>query len=202
MTSLIGSDDLFDKIEKYYRSSGKLSPKELEICERWELAFSILCAQRQKKLAIAKYLSVLHAKGTKLSHAQAFRDFDAAEKLFTPLKKYTKEFLRLVLIESAMRDVRAAEKKAAVTKDPKMWAEIMKVKDKAEKRIIEASGLNNEDPNMPDFSKLEPSTFNINVDPWTLNMFRKIVTRGSLDITQLYSNMQAGTVDVEHTEED
>lgn len=195
MTEIAEFDDTFDKIEKYYRSSGKLSDKETQICERWELAFAIFSVQRNKKLSVSKYLSVLKRKGIDLSPAQAYRDFIAAEKLFTPLQKYSKEFLKLVIIESSLKDVRRAERFAAEVKDPKQWAEIMKVKDKAEKRIIEASGLNINDPNLPDFSKLVANQFNINVDPSLLNMFQKMMQKGAVDATELFNQMQNDTED-------
>jgi hypothetical protein len=193
MNDLIQYDDTFDKIEKYYRSSGSLSIKEKEICERWELAFAVFTVQRNKKLAVSKYLAVLKMKGIELSPAQAYRDFLAAEKLFTPLQKYSKEFLKLVIIESSLKDVRKSEEMASKTKDPKQWAEIMKIKDKAEKRIIEASGLNINDPNLPDFSKLVANQFNINVDAGVLTMLQKFMQKGSIDATEIYNQIQNNT---------
>lgn len=190
MTDLIQTDDTFDKIEKYYRSNGQLTAKEMEICQRWELAFATLTAQLDKKVAVSKYIAVLKKKGTSLSIAQAYRDMSAAEKLFTPLKKYQKEYLRLVVIEAAIKDAKRADQLAAQTKDPKQWAEIMKIKDKAQKRIIEAGGLNVTDPNLPDFSKLQSNQFNIVLDPTTLGMLQKMTQQGTVDATALYMSME------------
>jgi len=188
------ADDLtFDKVERYYLSSGKLSPKEKEICERWELAFSLFAEQRSKKMAVQKYIGVLKQRGKNISEVQAYRDFTAAEKLFTPIHKYNKEFLKLVIIESALKDVAKAEELAKETKDTKSWVQIMDVKNKAEKRIIEAAGLTLNDPNLPDFGKLQANQFNINVDRKTLDMFRMMMKRGVVDVTELYNNMQNGT---------
>lgn len=191
MSQLATRDELFDRIEKYYRTAGtgRLSPKEEETCERWELAFAIFSAQKNKKVAITKYLSVLKSKGIQLSMQMAYRDFLYAEKIFAPLQQYSKDFLKMVIIESALKDVKKAEKLAEKQTDPKMWADIMKVKDKAEKRIIEASGLNVTDPNLPDFSKLQLNQININVDQNTISMFKRIMQRGTIDITELYTKM-------------
>lgn len=197
MSELSTTDDTFDRIEKYYRQSGKLSVKETEICGRWELAFAIYSAQKNKKVAVAKYIAVLKGKGIELSPAQAYRDFTAAEKLFTPLQKYTKDFLKMVIIESALKDVRKAERLADKTTDPKAWAQIMDIKNKAEKRIIEASGLALNDPDIPDFAKLQANVFNINMDKQTINMLQKLMQRGSVDITEVYKQMQEGAEDAE-----
>jgi len=195
MNDLTIIDDTFDKIEKYYKSSGKLSIKEQEICERWELAFALYSSQRNKKVAVSKYMAVLKQKGAELSIAQAYRDFTAAEKLFTPLHKYNKEFLRLIIINSALNDVRMAERFASKTTDSKAWSEIMKVKNNAEKRIIEASGLTLNDPNLPDFTKLQANQFNINIDPTILTMLKKVMNHGAVDITELFNTMQNETED-------
>ncbi len=187
--ALKDKDDTFDKIEKYYQHNGKLSEKEKEICERWELAFATFSAQKNRKVAISKYMAVLQKKGTPISIAQAYSDFRNAERIFTPIHKYSKEFVRLVIIESAMRDVKSCETMLHSKKDldVKAWSEIMKVKDKAEKRIIDAAGLLVNDPQLPDFSKLIPSTFNINLDPKTLNMMRNFISKGSVDVTNLFN---------------
>jgi hypothetical protein len=192
--ALENTDNTFDRIEKYYQSSGKLSEKDKEICERWELAFSLFSAQKEKKVAITKYLKILSQKGINISIAQAHRDFSSAEKIFTPIAKYSKEFIRLVVIESAFRDMKRCESMLAKKDiDVKAWSEIMKVKDKAEKRIIEASGLTVNDPQLPDFSKLIPSTFNINVDPKALNMMKTFIAKGTVDITSVFQSMSTDT---------
>lgn len=197
MSELSTTDDTFDRIEKFYRQSGKLSPKETEICARWELAFAIYSKQKNKKVAVIKYIAALKSSGIELSHAQAYRDFSAAERIFAPLHKYTKDFLKMVIIESALKDVKKAEAMASETKDPKAWATIMDIKNKAEKRIIDASGLAINDPDLPDFAKLQANVFNINMDKQTMNMLQKLMERGSVDITEIYKEMQEGAEDAE-----
>ena len=86
------ADDIFDKIEKYYQSNGHLSPKELEICARWELIFALYLKCRNRKAAISKYLSLLAKQDKALSLAQADRDLRSAERVFMPLVQYSKDF--------------------------------------------------------------------------------------------------------------
>jgi hypothetical protein len=188
-------DDTFEKIEKYYHQKGKLTEKELEICSRWELVFTIFFKQKERKITISKYMAILNRKGTPQSIAQCYSDLRNAEKLFTPLQKYSKEFVRLVIIESAMRDVKRCESMIREQKniDIKSWSEIMKVKDKAEKRIIDAAGLMVNDPQLPDFSKLVPSTFNINLDPKAFEMMKTFISKGNVDVTEVFKQMSTDT---------
>jgi hypothetical protein len=195
MSDLTLLDDTFDKIERYYRENGKLSTKETEICERWEFAFALYSSQRNKKIAVRKYISIQKSKGEELSIAQAYRDFANAERIFTPLYKYNKEFLKLVIIESSLNDIKKCNALAVKQTDVKLWAEIMKVKDKAEKRIIEASGLTLNDPNLPDFTKLQANQFNINLDPTMIEMLKKVMNHGVVDVTQLFYTMKNDTED-------
>lgn len=189
-------DTTFDRIERYYKHAHRLSDKDKEICERWELGFALLLSHRNKRVAAHKLMAVQKQKGFNLSLTQANQDITNAELLFAPMQKYTKEFIRLVIIESAMKDVRRAERLAAKHgEDPKMWAEIMKVKDKAEKRIIEASGINVNDPNIPDFSKLEMNQFNIQLDPSIVNMMKHFISRGNVDVTEIFKVVKENTED-------
>lgn len=185
----------FDRIEKYYKNSARLSEKDREICERWELGFALLLEHKNRKVAVSKLIALQKTKGKSLSTNQAYEDISNAENLFAPLRKYTKEFIRLVVIESALKDVRKAEAMAAKENDVKLWAEIMKVKDKAEKRIIEASGINLQDPNIPDFSKLEMNQFNIQLDPSIVNMMKHFISRGIVDVTEIFKTVRDNTED-------
>ena len=184
-------DDVFDRIEAYYLHKGKLSDKDMEVCERWERAFSMLCEHRIRKVALDRFIDSYKAQGQPISLATAYRDFAAAERLFTPMRKYSKEFLRLVTIESAMRDVLAAEEKmqALEANDLRAFALLQEVKDRAERRIISAAGLKKDDPNIIDFSKLEPSTFLIQAPDDILKMYKNITSKGVVNITDLFNAM-------------
>lgn len=178
------TDDTFDKIESFYANGTALSEKETIICQRIESAYALLMKHRSKKIAVKK-----HAATSKISLVQAYTDFKNAERIFNPLRKYSKEFLRLVTIESAMRDVRDCEKRAKDTKNINEWEKIMKVKDRAEQRIIKASGLEQDDPNLPDFSKLKPHQYNVELPNEVKKMFFNLMSKGVVDITQLYENI-------------
>ena len=201
----------FDRIQKFYREGYKLNAQETEMCQRLEMAFSLLCETRVRTTAVKKYIAVLKQKGKTIAYSTAQHDFIAAEQLFAPIFKYTKEYLKLVVIESAIKDINRSEKildaifeefdsnqKQNVTKKKRedktnllsshnlnMYQRAMKSKDMAERRIIEASGLNVNDPNLPDFSKLQMNQFNINVSPDIYDFLKSVVSKGAVNVTEL-----------------
>lgn len=197
MSNLVPYSELFDKIESYYLNNANLSAKELEIAERWELGFALLLEHRSKKVAVSKLVKIKTCSGKKLSIAQAYKDISSAERLFAPIKQYSSEFLRLVLLESAFKDVKSAEKWASKSKSLKDWATAMEIKNKAEYRIIQVSGINDIDANLPDFSKLQPSQYNIDLPQELINLFLKTATKGTIDITEL---MKSTSQDVKFEE--
>lgn len=181
--------DLFDKIEQYYRGGAQLLPKEREQCERWELAFGLFLEHRTRKVAVSKFISLQKAKGNEISVSTAYRDFANAEKIFLPLQKYSKEFLRMTIIESALRDIRKADDFSKRISDPKDWATIMDIKHKAEIRIVKAAGLELDDPNLPDFSKIQLSQININVDDRVKKLFDAMLNKGTVDVSEVMEKM-------------
>jgi len=185
MSNLQLYTELFDKIEAYYLKDGVLSVKEKEIAERWELSFALLCEHRNKKVVVSKLIKVAEANGKKLSVAQAYRDLTASERIFTPLKKYSNEFLRLVLIESAIRDVKEAERRSRKATTTKEWVSLMDIKNKAEYRIVQVSGLTESSALIPDFSKLNMEDFTINIPDDLKQMFMKVATSGRIDATEI-----------------
>jgi hypothetical protein len=183
-------DDLFDKIQKYYHESGKLSDKEREICMRYERAFALLCENKIRSVAIQKYIATFDPP---ISLPLAYKDFKAAEDIFAPMQKYTKDFLRMVIIESAMRDIAECERKLNPEDgseiNVKDFGIIQAVKDKAEKRIISASGLKDEDVEKFDFAKLQAHIYQINVPKEVEKGFGKMLKKGVVDASELYAEM-------------
>jgi hypothetical protein len=188
MSNIIEIDDnTFEKIEKYYLHGHKLSPHDHQICERWESAFALLLKHKIRSIACKK-----HAAVYKITERQAYTDIKNAERIFVPIHKYSKEFVRLTIIESAMRDVKSCEAMIK-TKGEKIstgeWKNIMEIKDRAEKRVIKAAGLDMYDPNLPDFSKILPHVYEIRLPDEVKNMFKTVIGRGVVDITAMMSSM-------------
>lgn len=177
--------DDFDKIEAYYLNNAKLSPKQFEIVARYELAFSLLLQHRNKKVAVSKLIKITLAQGSKLAVAQAYRDIATSERIFIPIRKYSKELLRLTLLESAMRDAKEAEKRAKEASNIKDWRACMEIKNKAEFRIIQVSGITDFNADLPDFSKIQPVDIKINVPDEIFEIMKKITKSGVIDVTEM-----------------
>lgn len=186
LTKSTAADDRFDRIESYYLKKTPLSDKDKEIAQRLELVFALFLRSRSRHLAISKLIKIEEEKGNSLSKAQAYRDFRDAERLFAPIQQYTKEFIRLTSIESALRDIRSAEKKAAAAKTVSEWKICMEIKNKAEYRIIQASGVTHADVNLPDFSKIQPADISINVSDEIKNLLIKVTSSGLIDASDFY----------------
>lgn len=195
----------FEQIEQYYTNDAVLSDKDREIAERWELAFALIQKHKSKKVAVSRLIAVEEAKGNKLSQAQAYRDIANSEKLFVPLRKYSKDLLRHVLIESAMNDLEKLKKRMKDSDGEKLssnqWLKFLEMKHKIEYRLIELSGIGDENPDMPDFTKLEVHKYEISIDDEFKNMFKKMLQSGVIDVTELLREAQ----DIDHedlTDED
>lgn len=200
----------FEQIELYYTNDGKLTDKEREVSERWELAFSLLQKHKSRKVAVAKLIAIQKSKGENLSVPQAYRDMRSAEELFVPLREYSKKLLRHVLIESAIRDLKDIEDRMKGVHDKDVekqvvsdshWLKLMDMKHKTEYRLIELSGIADEHPDMPDFSKLEVHQYNISIPEETLNMLQKVMQTGVVDATELL-RQHSEDIDYEEIEDE
>ena len=186
MSEIVKAKDAFERIEQYYHNDAVLTPKEKEIAERYELAFALLQRHRSKKIVVSKMISLEKSKGRSLSPAQVYRDIKAAEKLFVPIVKYSKELMRHVLIESSQNDLKRIEKRLGQTDlGDKAFVALMSVKDRVIKTLVEITGIGDENADLPDFSKLEVHQYNIGLPEPAMAMFEKLMQKGVVDITQL-----------------
>ena len=79
--------DSYGNIERYYKNQGKLTKREQELVERWETAWSLLRANRNKIVAQKKYKSLMLNKGIVLSDNDVYKDFRYCVELFAPISK-------------------------------------------------------------------------------------------------------------------
>jgi hypothetical protein len=190
--------DAYDRIEAYYTGNKKLSELDKRIAERWELAFLLLQKERNRKIAVSKLISIESRKGRKLSTAQAYADMISAEKLFLPIMDYSKDLLRHVMIESAQRDLKNLEermrKEIGTTAQ---WIKLMELKHKTESRLIELAGIDKDNPDLPDFSKLELARIEVNVPNHVMQIMDKLMETGVVDITKM---MEQSAVDIDYEE--
>lgn len=196
-----------EQVERYYSGEQKLTEKELEIVQRWELAFSLLRKHRIKRVVVKKLIAIIEAGGGTLSPAQAYRDISQAEQVFTPIQKTSKDFQRLMLIESAIKDLEAIKKRmnskdkdGCINMSDKQFNDLMLLKNKVEWRLIELSGISDDIADLPDFSLIQPNTYSIQIDESTLGMLRSVLSKGAVDASELLSELTKKAEDIDHYE--
>ena len=185
-------EDSYGNIERYYKNQGRLTKREQELVERWETAWSLLRANRNKIVAQKKYKSLMLSRGIILSDNDVYRDFRYCVQLFAPISTHTKDFLRLVLTDAAMKRNEINERRARKCYEEGRitdYERLVKLIQKDEELIMKINGLDSTDPEMPDFSKVEMTQINVNIDSNNANLFKKILSLGSFDLNQIpYEN--------------
>jgi hypothetical protein len=177
---------LFDKIERFYKEDGKLTPVEQEICQRWELAFSLLQKHRSKSIAISKYIRILDKQGINISKNTAYSDFKKSEEIFTPITKVSKDLQRLIIIESIDKDITKLKLKQRKEDIPNsLYIQLQDQINKLYDLRIKAGGLHQDDPNIPDFSQLQMPNIQVNVSPKVESMLKRMMANGAIDTTEL-----------------
>lgn len=180
-------EDAFSNIERYYKNQGRLSKREQELCERWELAFALLRAQKNKVVAQKKYKALMLSKGVILSESDIVRDFRHSIQLFAPISLYTKDFLRMVITESAMKRIDLQQRKARKSFESNNlsdYEKMIKLIQKDEEIIMKINALDSSDPDMPDFSKVEMTQINVQISSDNSKIFEKILGKGSFDMNE------------------
>lgn len=190
-------DNLFDKIERYYRGEMNLSPADKIMAERWELAFAFLKELKNKPLAIKKYMEVLKGEGREISLNTAYTDFKNAELIFVPIHKISKNLHRIIIIEQIDREIQKLESRQLRTdKDGNLICGDLAYND-YQKQInrllwikIKATGLEHEDPNLPDFTQIQMPDLQVNISPKLLQMLTQLMKSGVIDTTELTRDIQ------------
>lgn len=181
-------EDSYGNIERYYKNQGKLTKKEQELVERWETAWSLLRANRNKMVAQKKYKSLMLTQGIVLSDNNVYRDFRYCVQLFAPISTHTKDFLRLVLTDAAMKRNEHNERRAELLYEQGKisdYERLIKLIQKDEELIMKINGLDSSDPDMPDFSKVEMTQINVNINSTDSKMFAKILGQGAFDMNEI-----------------
>lgn len=184
--------EMFDKLQAHYLNNSPLSPKEQIICKRLEMAGSLLNKHRSKRMAVPKLIALVEAEGNTLSRSQAYEDMKFAESLFYEVNSYSKQTLRYMIVEEAINDSKQASELATIAlsgkhPDIKAWERAMNIKDKAEQRIIKASGLATEDPELPDFSAFDPGPITSSLPQSHQDFIENCLKNGVVDLNGFFS---------------
>lgn len=181
-------EDSYSNIEKYYKNQGKLTKREQELVERWESAWALSVAQRNVSVAQKKYKALMLKKGFILSDNDVYRDFRYAKHLFAPIYTHTKDFLRYIITNDAMKRMESNSRKAKAiyaTNKTAEYERLMKLIQNDAQILMKVNGLDASDPDMPDFSKVEMTQINVNIDANNSKLFAKILGQGAFDMNEI-----------------
>lgn len=161
----------FEKIFAWYVDKGNtiiLSDKEEEQRKRWEAAFSLLCNFH----SIEDARPVLE-KQFNISSAQAYRDIKNAINLFGDVTKSEKEGYRHIIFQYSMKVFQMASRDRNIMEMNKAISNMIKIK-----------GLDREDPDFIDPSKVEPHEYRITVPTKVKKELQKLLEDGYVDLSE------------------
>lgn len=171
--------------EYYLDKTGEveLTDKQEEIRKRLSAAYSLLCNYHSIQQAIP-----IHMKEHDVSDSTAYRDMRDAIRLFGHVMKADKEGQRYIVYEYAVKTYQLAAKNM----DYKAMA-------MATSNMIKLLGLDKEDPEMPDFEKLQPSLNIVVMHPDIEQRVKHLLGLGPIDSADL-EKAREQTIDVPHEE--
>lgn len=172
ITKVLGKPETTkDKILQWYLSPGltELTKKEEKIRKRWSSCFALLCKYHSPQQAVSVLM-----KEFSISEPQAYRDVKNSISVFGDIGKSEKEGYRHILFEYSMKVFQLA----ASNND-------LKEMNKSISNMISLKGLDKEDPDLPDFSKLTPNIYEIVVDEESNNILKKLSNLGVIDISDI-----------------
>jgi len=134
-------DSNLEKIRAWFVDTEiKLSPHQEELRIRLESAFTLLCKYHSNEQARERLMTQFGYKS-----AQAYRDIRSAIELFGDVVKIKKETSRYILYELAMKNYQLAASKTDVEQ-----------MNKALGNLIKITGVDRDDFDLPDPSKIQP----------------------------------------------
>lgn len=171
------------KIKEFYRDKwGEVELTEAQEMKRQRLifAFNILVKENLMKDAIPFIM-----KNYNLSESQAIRDINDAKELFGAVMKNKKDAHRAIVYEMAMETYKAA----------KLDGDYMAM-SKTLSNVIKLLGLDRDDPDIPDFGKLQPNVYPIIIAPEIERKLDQLLdTKGPVNLSKMYKNAEEIEVD-------
>lgn len=160
-----------------------LTDHQMERVKRVRLCVSMLLAGKPNTEVVQKM-----KKEFPISDATAYIDLRITQHVFGSIMKGNKEMYRAMAIEMAL-----ADRQAAIEEDD------IKGRNAATRNFIEAAGLKRDDPDMPDFSKLQPSLIVTMLPPGMEQKIDQLLQGGVVNLNDLPGPTPV-TEDIEHEE--
>lgn len=192
------SDNYYRRIRRYIVEGDiELTEREQEVMDRYVDLYGLVKRYGQNRQVILRaYRQLKKGSDDVISDIHIWNETSNAMKLFGNVDRVNKEVLQTMVIDDLYEDMtnmNTLMKMALEMKDGdgnkapdvKTYERISKLKSVVLKNLIEASGINKVNPDMPDFSKLEKHDYNISTDPVTKQIMKQLVegeSKGVLDL--------------------
>ncbi|SDM40533.1 hypothetical protein [Pedobacter antarcticus] len=151
-----------------------LTPHEQEMCNRWNEAWTLIRNYHSTSDAAA----ILMKRFPGLSRATAYRDCTNAVSMFGDISKSTKEGIRHLSTEIIKDSVAIARLKNN--------EDGMRLGGLA---IAKVGGVNDTDPDLPDFSLLESNTYEFALPESFMNVLQVMVSGGKIDLRDMVNSI-------------
>lgn len=191
MAKLIGKVSQYDRIIAYMTNPdaelSELSAHDQEVLNRWMEAFTML--RNYKNTYDTAALLMKRFPG--LSRAQAYRDCANSVSLFGDISGSSKEGIRHLSTE--------------IVKDAIVMARAKNNEDgmiKGALAIAKINGVNDNDPDLPNFALLEPHEYVLGLPDQLIGLLLEMGKNGKMDLTQVVNNMRHFAIDAEVENDD
>lgn len=174
----VPKETAFDRIFAWYvdENSIQLTEAETERKDRWEKCWYILCNNRSLQQTVNIVQRLYRGK---VSRATVYNDVKFATKLFGEIAKPSKDAQRFILTEYSQRIYQIAMKK-----DPPDLDQA----NKAIANMVKLGALDKDDPDMPDFNKIQQHIFNFTLPEEILHFIKTLASKGAIDLSKIRSD--------------
>jgi hypothetical protein len=186
---LLGKSSTYEHIAAFMRdelAETDLTPHEQLLVQRWNEAWTLMRSGKSMADAAAILMKRFTVDDKPLSRATAYRDCSNAISLFGDIAQSTKDGIKHLTTEM-IRDAHVIAR-AKNNEDGMI---------KAALAIAKINGVNTTDPDLPDFSKLEPNTYVFELDPLAARAIEHLIRTGRIELSLITDAMNelAETVD-------
>lgn len=167
--------------------ASNLSLHQQTLLARWQEAFTL----QRNGHSTADSAALLMKRFPGISRATAYRDCANALSLFGDIAQSTKQGIKHLateIVKDAIGIARIKNNEVAMIQGAKEMASI--------------NGVNTIDPDLPDFSKLEPNTYNISLPQNVISALQSMITGGHINLGGLVNEMSKHAQEAEIIQED
>jgi hypothetical protein len=174
---LLGKTSNYERIVAFMTdrlAESELTEHERNLINRWNEAYTLL----RNYNSTADAAAILMKRFPGLSRATAYRDCSNAINLFGDISKSSKDGIKHLTTE--------------MVKDAAVIARSMGSPNaiiKAALAIAKINGVNVTDPDLPDFEKIEPHTYEINLPQPVLKAIMAMIGAGKIDLSEMVNKM-------------